>query len=363
MSPQKKWNQTSPVMKKSNTMEQSNKRKNFCVCSSLFTSCSSFSFLLSLFPFSIPSLLFTLSISRTTLFPIVTTMTTIKTPTSSKKELTASAVLFFVPNLIGELTSHNFLTVQLHNIIDWHDWQSVSSLSYALYHYLLLSFSLSYVQGMRELRSCCSRLLQLTLIGNWVCCYTWRHLLVICSMVWQRDISINVSLVKGHYNSIDRNAAWQIVQHWCLSLNVAVTHQGVYGNVSHCLYNWIIGSEFGGILDMVTDRVSTAGLLMILAQLYPDHHFIFNALMSIDIFSHWFHVMRYGKMFLLLLIDYCDKSFVIDEEHTLCFPYNTMQYYTYTTQHNTTQSNTKKDRKAYEIFVLLVSSCMVFFCS
>mmetsp|Transcript_36930 Transcript_36930/g.68675 ORF Transcript_36930/g.68675 Transcript_36930/m.68675 type:complete len:218 (-) Transcript_36930:1126-1779(-) len=50
-------------------------------------------------------------------------------------------------------------------------------------------------------------------------------------------------------------------------------------------------SEFGGILDMVTDRVSTAGLLMILAQLYPDYHFFFNALMCIDIFSHWFHVM------------------------------------------------------------------------
>jgi len=30
---------------------------------------------------------------------------------------------------------------------------------------------------------------------------------------------------------------------------------------------------------------------MILAQLYPDYHFFFNALMCIDIFSHWFHVM------------------------------------------------------------------------
>lgn len=43
---------------------------------------------------------------------------------------------------------------------------------------------------------------------------------------------------------------------------------------------------------MVTDRVSTAGLLMVLAQLYPEYHLLFNALMSIDIFSHWFHVMR-----------------------------------------------------------------------
>lgn len=50
-------------------------------------------------------------------------------------------------------------------------------------------------------------------------------------------------------------------------------------------------SNFGGVLDMVTDRVSTAGLLMILVHLYPQYSFCFIGLMCIDIFSHWFHVM------------------------------------------------------------------------
>jgi len=52
-------------------------------------------------------------------------------------------------------------------------------------------------------------------------------------------------------------------------------------------------SEFGGILDMVTDRVSTAGLLTILSnrEMYRDHQLIFVMLIVLDIASHWFHVM------------------------------------------------------------------------
>ncbi len=51
-------------------------------------------------------------------------------------------------------------------------------------------------------------------------------------------------------------------------------------------------SKFGGILDMVTDRVSTTGFLVILSHLYPDHLFIFIVLIVLDIGSHWFHVNR-----------------------------------------------------------------------
>jgi len=49
------------------------------------------------------------------------------------------------------------------------------------------------------------------------------------------------------------------------------------------------GSKFGGILDMVTDRVSTCGLLVILAQFYPDYYFAFVCLLILDVASHWFH--------------------------------------------------------------------------
>lgn len=50
-------------------------------------------------------------------------------------------------------------------------------------------------------------------------------------------------------------------------------------------------SEFGGVLDMVTDRVSTAGLLAMLTNLYPTYSFAFVMLIVLDIGSHWFHVM------------------------------------------------------------------------
>lgn len=51
-------------------------------------------------------------------------------------------------------------------------------------------------------------------------------------------------------------------------------------------------SIYGGILDMVTDRVSTCGFLAIVSQLYPSYTFVFIMLIVLDIGSHWFHVMR-----------------------------------------------------------------------
>lgn len=51
-------------------------------------------------------------------------------------------------------------------------------------------------------------------------------------------------------------------------------------------------SKFGGILDMITDRVSTCGFLVILSHLYTDYSFCFVMLIALDIGSHWFHVNR-----------------------------------------------------------------------
>ncbi|XP_042424017.1 probable CDP-diacylglycerol--inositol 3-phosphatidyltransferase 2 [Zingiber officinale] len=45
-------------------------------------------------------------------------------------------------------------------------------------------------------------------------------------------------------------------------------------------------STFGAVLDMVTDRVSTACLLSVLSQLYRPG-LIFLALLGLDIASHW----------------------------------------------------------------------------
>uniref|UniRef100_K7LSU8 CDP-diacylglycerol--inositol 3-phosphatidyltransferase n=1 Tax=Glycine max TaxID=3847 RepID=K7LSU8_SOYBN len=45
-------------------------------------------------------------------------------------------------------------------------------------------------------------------------------------------------------------------------------------------------STFGAVLDMVTDRISTACLLVVLSQLYKPS-LIFLSLLALDIASHW----------------------------------------------------------------------------
>ena len=52
-------------------------------------------------------------------------------------------------------------------------------------------------------------------------------------------------------------------------------------------------SRFGAVLDMVTDRCSTAGLLLVLSRLYDHSHaFGFLVLMFLDLSSHWMHTHR-----------------------------------------------------------------------
>ncbi|CAK9149517.1 unnamed protein product, partial [Ilex paraguariensis] len=48
----------------------------------------------------------------------------------------------------------------------------------------------------------------------------------------------------------------------------------------------IIVSTFGAVLDMVTDRISTACLLVILSQVYRPG-LVFLSLLALDIASHW----------------------------------------------------------------------------
>lgn len=49
-------------------------------------------------------------------------------------------------------------------------------------------------------------------------------------------------------------------------------------------------SRLGAVLDMVTDRCSTVGLLAVLCRLAPDRSFLWICLMLLDISSHWFQV-------------------------------------------------------------------------
>ena len=53
-------------------------------------------------------------------------------------------------------------------------------------------------------------------------------------------------------------------------------------------------SRFGAVLDMVTDRFCTAGLLAVLARLLPDWSAVFVFLLILDISSHWVQMYRCG---------------------------------------------------------------------
>lgn len=53
-------------------------------------------------------------------------------------------------------------------------------------------------------------------------------------------------------------------------------------------------SRFGAVLDMLTDRMATAVLLVVLSHLYPAQWGHFAFLIVLDIVSHWFQM--YSKL-------------------------------------------------------------------
>lgn len=53
-------------------------------------------------------------------------------------------------------------------------------------------------------------------------------------------------------------------------------------------------SRFGSVLDMVTDRCSTAGLLCHLCSVYPQWTLAFQLLVALDLSSHYMHMYRYN---------------------------------------------------------------------
>jgi CDP-diacylglycerol--inositol 3-phosphatidyltransferase len=54
--------------------------------------------------------------------------------------------------------------------------------------------------------------------------------------------------------------------------------------------HWKQESRFGAVLDMVTDRVSTNMLYIVLAILYREYFFWICCLAGLDYASHWFHM-------------------------------------------------------------------------
>ncbi|XP_064900381.1 CDP-diacylglycerol--inositol 3-phosphatidyltransferase isoform X2 [Columba livia] len=52
----------------------------------------------------------------------------------------------------------------------------------------------------------------------------------------------------------------------------------------------VIGTRFGAMLDMLTDRLSSMCLLVNLALLYPATAALFQLSMALDVASHWLHM-------------------------------------------------------------------------
>lgn len=55
-------------------------------------------------------------------------------------------------------------------------------------------------------------------------------------------------------------------------------------------------SNFGAALDMVADRSATAGLCLILAQLYPKYLVFFIIAIALDVSSHYYLIYATGKL-------------------------------------------------------------------
>lgn len=49
-------------------------------------------------------------------------------------------------------------------------------------------------------------------------------------------------------------------------------------------------TQFGAVLDMVTDRCTTSCLLVFLASAFPRFSIVFQGLISLDLASHYMHM-------------------------------------------------------------------------
>ncbi|CCA66940.1 related to CDP diacylglycerol-inositol 3-phosphatidyltransferase [Serendipita indica DSM 11827] len=76
-------------------------------------------------------------------------------------------------------------------------------------------------------------------------------------------------------------------------------------------------SRFGAVLDMITDRCTTSGLLCYLSSAYPSYALAFQALIALDFSSHYVHMYS-----TLLTGSKSHKVIETDVSRVLSFYYN-----------------------------------------
>ncbi|KAG0006610.1 CDP-diacylglycerol-inositol 3-phosphatidyltransferase, partial [Entomortierella chlamydospora] len=67
--------------------------------------------------------------------------------------------------------------------------------------------------------------------------------------------------------------------------------------------------KFGAVLDMVTDRCTTACLLCYLALAYPSYAVVFQFLIALDVSSHYMHM--YSNNNVLFGVCFADQLFFV----------------------------------------------------
>lgn len=56
------------------------------------------------------------------------------------------------------------------------------------------------------------------------------------------------------------------------------------------MYFCFKGTQYGAMLDQLTDRMGTACLMLMLATFYPSWAFFFQMSLVVDIAMHWIHL-------------------------------------------------------------------------
>ncbi len=82
--------------------------------------------------------------------------------------------------------------------------------------------------------------------------------------------------------------SWQL----CISLYMIAFILDEFDGRAARAYNQ--SSNFGAALDMVADRSATAGLCLILAQLYPNYLLAFIGAIALDVSSHYYLIYATG---------------------------------------------------------------------
>lgn len=67
--------------------------------------------------------------------------------------------------------------------------------------------------------------------------------------------------------------------------------------IDFSIRNLFSGTKFGAMLDQLTDRCGTLGLLVTLSYFYPKYMFLFQLSMVIDVACHWIYMQSYVHLY------------------------------------------------------------------